>query len=67
MNVSFATGNVVACGGLIVYLVRRNAAKREQVVVLLREMGDGTEKGGWDSPEERQRLGDRHPRFVYTL
>ncbi|ETW81273.1 major facilitator superfamily [Heterobasidion irregulare TC 32-1] len=67
VNVSFATGNVLACGGLIVYLVRRNAAKRAHVAVLLREKGDGTEKGGWDSPEERQRLGDRHPRFVYTL
>lgn len=67
MNVSFAIGNVIVCCGLIVYLVRRNAAKRAQVALLLREKSDGTEKGGWDSPDERRRLGDRHPRFVYTL
>jgi hypothetical protein len=47
----------------IVYLERANAHKRAEVERLEREMPNGD----WDSRKERRRLGDRHPRFVYTL
>jgi hypothetical protein len=55
------------CAGLIVYFRARNAEKRREVQRLLQLHGEGTWKGGWDSPEERRRLGDRHPRFEFTL
>jgi hypothetical protein len=57
----------VASVGLIVYLRARNAEKRRKVQSLLQLNGQGTGDGGWDSPEERRRLGDRHPRFEYTM
>ena len=53
--------------GLILYLRARNAEKRKKVLRLLQLDGQGTGDGGWDSPEERRRLGDRHPRFEYTM
>lgn len=34
---------------------------------MLREEGPGVDEGEWDSESERKRLGDRHPRFEYTL
>ena len=53
--------------GLIFYLRARNGEKRRMVQSLLQLKGQGTGDGGWDSPEERRRLGDRHPRFEYTM
>ncbi|THH13188.1 hypothetical protein EW146_g7001 [Bondarzewia mesenterica] len=67
VNLSFAIGSVALFLILIFHLRRQNAVKCETVVRQLQEKGEGTEKGGWDSPEERRRLGDRHPRFIYTL
>ena len=57
----------VVCVGLIIYLRAQNVGKRMKVLGLLQLDGQGTGDGGWDSPEERRRLGDRHPRFEYTM
>jgi len=54
------------CLGLIFYFRARNAEKRREVERLLQMHGYGTGPGGWDSPGERRRLGDRHPRFEFT-
>jgi hypothetical protein len=67
VNLVFSLGMAVASVGLIIYLRARNAGKRRKVLGLLQLDGQGTGDGGWDSPEERRRLGDRHPRFEYTL
>ncbi|KAA1474439.1 MFS general substrate transporter [Dentipellis sp. KUC8613] len=67
VNLSFILALGVAAGAIVLYLRRQNRIKRETVARLLREHGDGTGPGGWDSREERARLGDRHPRFEYTL
>ena len=55
---------------IIAYLNHANKLKRMEIVRLEKEFGsggggDGVE--GWDSRKEGRRLGDRHPRFVYTL
>ena len=50
-------------GFIILFLARTNKQKREEAARLEREMPDGE----WDSRKERRRLGDRHPRFEYTL
>jgi hypothetical protein len=57
----------VASAGIIFYFRRRNAEKRREVQGLLQPGEQGKGVGGWDSPEERRRLGDRHPRFEYTM
>ena len=53
--------------GILVYFRFRNAEKQREVQRLLQMHGDGTGVGGWDSPAERKRLGDRHPRFEFTM
>jgi hypothetical protein len=67
INLSFSLGTAAASAGLIFYLRSRNGEKRRKVQDLL-QLGEQV-KGfvGWDSPEERRRLGDRHPRFEYTM
>jgi hypothetical protein len=67
INLAFSLGMAVASVGLILYLRVRNAEKRRKVQSLLQSDGQGTGDGGWDSPEERRRLGDRHPRFEFTM
>lgn len=67
VNLAFSLGSAVASVGLILYLRARNAEKRRKVQALLQLDGQGTGHKGWDSPEERRRLGDRHPRFEYTM
>ena len=67
INLTFSLGMAVASVGLILYLRARNAEKHRKVLELLQSDGQGTGDGGWDSPEERRRLGDRHPRFEYTM
>ncbi|KAF8500183.1 MFS general substrate transporter [Russula emetica] len=67
INLAFSLGIAVASVGLILYLRARNAEKRRKVLGLLQLDGQGTGDGGWDSPEERRKLGDRHPRFEYTM
>jgi uncharacterized membrane protein YciS (DUF1049 family) len=63
INLTFSLGMAVASVCLIFYFRVRNEAKRKEVQRLLQTDGQGTEDEGWDSPEERRRLGDRHPRF----
>jgi hypothetical protein len=67
INLSFSLAIAVASTGLIFYFRGRNAEKRRQVQARLQLGEQGKEDGGWDSPEERRRLGDRHPRFEYTM
>ncbi|KAN0135824.1 MFS general substrate transporter [Lactarius tabidus] len=66
INLVFSLGMAVCSVGMLVYFRARNAGKRREVQRLLQMHGDGTELGGWDSPAERKRLGDRHPRFEFT-
>jgi len=67
INLAFSLGMAATCAGLIVYFRACNAEKRRGVRRLLQMHGEGTSNGGWDSPEERRRLGDRHPRFEFTM
>ncbi|TFY81504.1 hypothetical protein EWM64_g2504 [Hericium alpestre] len=67
INLSFSCVMAVSSAAAMVYFSMRNTAKRAEVVRLIGEKGMGTEPGGWDSKTERIRLGDRHPRFEYTL
>jgi hypothetical protein len=67
INLAFSLGMAAATVYLIFYFRVRNGAKRREVQRLLQMDGQGTGDGGWDSPEERRRLGDRHPRFEYTM
>jgi hypothetical protein len=67
INLSFSLTIAVASAGLIFYFRGRNAEKRREVQGLLQPGDQGKGDGGWDSPEERRRLGDRHPRFEYTM
>lgn len=66
-NLAFALAMAFFSAVVMWDLSKRNTGKKEEVERLLREKGDGKEPGGWDSMQERKRLGDRHPRFVYTL
>jgi hypothetical protein len=67
INLSFSLGIAVASVGLMFYLRSRNAEKCRKVQGLLQLGEQGKGDGGWDSPEERRRLGDRHPWFEYTM
>ena len=67
INLSFSLGIAVASAGLIFYFRSRNGERRRKVQGLLQLGEHGKEVGGWDSPEERRRLGDRHPQFEYTM
>jgi hypothetical protein len=67
INLSFSLALAVASTGLIFYFRGRNAEKRREVQGLLQQGGLGKGDGGRDSAEERRRLGDRHPRFEYTM
>ena len=67
INLSFSLAVAVASAGLIFYLRTRNAKKRKEVQRLLQLDEQGKGDGSWDSPGERRRLGDRHPRFEYTM
>ena len=57
----------VASPGLIFYFRARNAAKCREVQSLLQMEERGAGDGGWDSLKQRRRLGDRHPRFQFTM
>jgi hypothetical protein len=67
INLASSLGIAVTSASLIFHLRVRNAAKRMEVQGLLQMDERGTGDGGWDSPEERRRLGDRHPRFKFTM
>lgn len=63
INLAFALAMAAFSAFIMLFLANANKRKREEVVRLEREMPDGE----WDSRKERRRLGDRHPRFEYTL
>ena len=68
INLAFSLGIAVVSAGLIFYFRVCNAARRREVQGLLQmDERRGAGGGGWDSPEERRRLGDRHPRFEFTM
>jgi hypothetical protein len=67
INLAFSLGMAVSTASLIFYFRTRNVAKRKEIQFLLQMDGRGTGDGGWDSPEERRRLGDRHPQFEFTM
>ena len=57
----------VTSASLVLYFRARNAAKRKEVQSLLQMDARGTGDEEWDSPGVRRRLGDRHPRFEFTM
>ncbi|KAI0686889.1 MFS general substrate transporter [Cytidiella melzeri] len=63
INLASALTMVAVSAITIFYLSHVNKRKREEVARLEREMPNGE----WDSRRERRGLGDRHPRFEYTL
>jgi len=67
INLVFSLGMAASSVGILVYFRFRNIEKQKEVVRLLQMHGDGTGVGEWDSPAERKRLGDRHPRFEFTM
>ena len=67
INLAFQLGVAVITAGLMFYFHVRNAAKRKEIQDLLQMDERGTGDGGWDSPKEQRRLGDRHPRFEFTM
>jgi hypothetical protein len=67
INLGISLGGAATSAIVIVYFRAANAKKRKLVENYLQTQGKGLERGEWDSPEERRRLGDRHPRFEYTL
>jgi hypothetical protein len=67
INLSFSLAIAVASTGLIFHFRGRNAERRRVVQGRLQLGDQGNGDGDWDSPEERRRLGDRHPRFEYTM
>lgn len=67
INLAFSLGIAVVSAGLIFYFRVCNAAKRRVVQDLLETDERSAGDGGWDSVKEQRRLGDRHPRFEFTL
>jgi len=67
INLAISLGMAASCAGMIVYFRASNAKKRKKVENYLQTHGKGLGRGEWDSLEERRRLGDRHPRFEFTL
>ncbi|KAN0107418.1 MFS general substrate transporter [Russula decolorans] len=67
INLSSSLVIAVASAGLIFYFRARNAERRREVQGLLQPVEQGKGDGSWDSLEERRQLGDRHPRFEYTM
>ena len=67
INLAVSLGAAASSAGVIVYFHASNAKKRKTVENYLQTHGKGLGRGEWDFPEERRRLGDRHPRFEFTL
>ena len=57
LNLAFNTGIIVVTTVLALYLRREN--KKKTILIAERKYSD--------TPEERVRLGDKHPLFTYTL
>ena len=67
INLTFSLGIAVVSAGLIFYLRARNAERRKEIQDLLQMDERGAGDGRWDSAEEQRRIGDRHPRFEFTM
>jgi hypothetical protein len=67
INLASSLGMAVASASFVFYFRNRNLAKHKKVQSLLQMNARGTGDGEWDSPGERRRLGDRHPRFEFTM
>ena len=67
INLAFSLGMAASSVAILVYFRVRNIEKQREVQRLLQTHGDGAGMGGWDSPAECKRLGDRHPRFAFTM
>jgi len=67
INLGVSLGMVASSAAVLAYICASNAKKRKRVEEYLQTQGKGLGDGEWDSPEERRRLGDRHPRFEFTL
>jgi len=67
INLAVSLAMTTSSAGIIVYFRACNTKKRKKVENYLQTHGKGLGRGEWDSAEERRRLGDRHPRFEYTL
>jgi len=67
VNLAFSLSLVASCFIIWFYFRTLNEKRHREVQHLLETQGKGTEPGGWDSLEARRRLGDRHPRFKFTL
>jgi len=63
INLAFSLGLAAMCFVVVLQLRSANLRKQAEVARLERE----DPGGAWDSLAERHRLGDRHPRFEYTL
>ncbi|KZV68752.1 MFS general substrate transporter [Peniophora sp. CONT] len=63
INLAFSLAGAVVTFAIIVQLSLANKRKRGELMRLEQEQPNGA----WDSRAERRRLGDRHPRFMYTL
>jgi hypothetical protein len=67
INLAVSLSMATSSAGIVIYFRNSNAKKRKKVENYLQMHGNGLGPGEWDSPEERRRLGDCHPRFEYTL
>ena len=67
INLGVSLGTAFSSLFIMIWFRFCNAKKRERVENYLRTYGQGLGRGEWDSTEERRRLGDRHPRFEFTL
>jgi hypothetical protein len=67
INLAVSLGMAASSASVLAYFRASNAKKRKKVENYLQTRGKGLGRGEWDSPEERRRLGDRHPRFEFTL
>ena len=67
VNLAASLGIAASSAAVMVYFRASNAKRRKTAEDCLQTHGKGLGRGEWDSTEERRRLGDRHPRFEFTL
>ncbi|KAI0084421.1 major facilitator superfamily domain-containing protein [Irpex rosettiformis] len=67
INLAFSLAMAAFCAIIMIYLDHVNERKKREIERLEKEGDIHGGESGWDSRRERRRLGDRHPRFVYTL
>ena len=67
VNLVFSLAIAACSMGIVFYLKARNAEQQRMVQRFVQIHGADIGVGGWDSLAERKRLGDRHPRFQFTM